>query len=96
MRFQAVLLVIAIGLFTSPSFAFSSQQKINSAGLESVPCWFENSGKRNKNTLPNTECYFMSVPESHDAPNGKHIRFPVLVFRSQNPNPEAPPVLHLD
>jgi hypothetical protein len=39
------------------------------------------------------ECKWPVVPENRDAPNGKTIRLPIVIFKSLNGNSKADPVL---
>ncbi len=60
--------------------------------LQPVDCWFNPDPAG-----PATRCYQMRVPEDHARPDGRQIRFPVVVFTADRrwwQRPKAP-VLHL-
>ncbi|KUJ84634.1 alpha/beta hydrolase [Microbulbifer sp. ZGT114] len=58
--------------------------------LQARPCWFEAD-----NSWPITQCFMMEVPENHEKPQGRKIRFPVVRFMANDQNPDKFPLLHL-
>ena len=62
----------------------------NDVGLERVDCWF---GKRLWDIF--TRCYYMHVPEDHQNPDQRLIKYPVVHFKSKNLFTNKAPVVHL-
>lgn len=58
--------------------------------LQARPCWFEAD-----NSWPITQCFMMEVPENHEKPQGRKIRFPVVRFMASEKDPDKFPLLHL-
>lgn len=80
-----LLPLLLTGCFTSPPAPLGER-------LTQQPCWFESDPAE-----PPTRCYFMTVPEDHHHPEGRSIRFPVVIFSAERwwwQTPPAP-VLHL-
>jgi pimeloyl-ACP methyl ester carboxylesterase len=40
-------------------------------------------------------CGYLVVPEDRSQPEGRQVKLPVMVFHTQNPNPEPDPVIYL-
>jgi pimeloyl-ACP methyl ester carboxylesterase len=40
-------------------------------------------------------CGYLLVPEDRSQPEGRQVKLPVMVFRTQNPNPKPDPVIYL-
>ena len=69
-------------------YSFASDS--NSVGFVPVDCWFSPDAD-----WPVVDCYQMQVPEDHSKPDGRHITFPVIVFRSLTGTKGKAPLLHL-
>ena len=91
----AVVLLVAVTVYRGfdsradrKNFDYASET--DPVGLQAVDCWFEAD-----DDWPQSECYFMQLPENHADPQSRLVSFPLLVFRSQNLFKSANPVLHL-
>ena len=62
----------------------------DSSGLERTECWFSQAVWD-----VFTRCYYMNVPEDHQQPNGRIIKFPVVYFNTTKLFSNKAPVLHL-
>lgn len=83
----ACLLLITIFLIV---YQIKSRQDFSAShALLPVDCWFSS-----EMTQENTECYYVQVPENHDLPHGRLIKFPLVIFRAAESG-NQPPVLHL-
>lgn len=87
---MAVLALLFLGIYFGFFYKNHLIQSLpESPNLKRVECWFSEEMQDEY-----TECYYVRVPENHDAEESKLIEFPLVIFRS--PFPEGqPPVLHL-
>ena len=76
-------------LFLLPLFPILVQAQ-DRAELVEVACWFQSH-----DSMPDSQCYRMHVPENHARSNSNMISFPVAVFRSAAKFWKQSPVLHL-
>lgn len=89
---KALLLILPLALITAcqrsdPAEAADGDP---TAQLEARPCWFNVD-----DSWPVTQCFMMEVPENHEKPQGRKIRFPVVRFMASEKNPDKFPLLHL-
>lgn len=88
-----VLCLISISIFYSKNNTrptLSDLRNTAEVGLQAVECWLPV-----KEAWPRLDCYRMYVPEDHAKADGRLIAFPVMIFRTDSPEPRRAPVLHL-
>ena len=93
----AIFILILSGVILTKSFsnwliidAYKEPDSENPYGFLPVKCWFSPEAD-----WPDTECYYMVVPENHAKSDGRISTFPVVVFRSNSFFSSRSPVLHL-
>ncbi|GMG88129.1 alpha/beta fold hydrolase [Biformimicrobium ophioploci] len=74
----------------APDSSTSARDPAPAGELEAENCWFATAS-----SWPETRCYTMQVPEDHLNPGGRSIRFPVVRFVADRPDPNKLPLLHL-
>ncbi len=94
MKLIKVTIVISIqvagALIAIDKLALPERTGQKDIGLERTNCWFDK-----KLWEVFTFCYYMNVPEDHQQPAGRQIRFPVVYFKTTNVLSNKAPVLHL-
>jgi pimeloyl-ACP methyl ester carboxylesterase len=85
-----LLLILLINwLGSNPTSSYQFIDQTHQFGLEKANCWFQQ-----KQSLPDSECYFMHVPQNHQDHSQKVIKFPVVIFKSKTKTTKSP-ILHL-
>lgn len=86
-----VLVIVVTGAYFVLERGFPIEEvKEESIGLERVKCWFNQAAWDIF-----TRCYYMKVPENHQQPSGRIIKFPVVYFKAKELFSNKAPVLHL-
>ena len=85
-----ILVTVSVIAIRSGRLFESTPDLSDKVELVSVDCWFKAN-----NSMPQSECFQMQVPEDHTDPLSNIISFPVVVFRSPQENSGLSPVLHL-
>lgn len=83
------IVVLAISIMLLAAFPAHAQGDKSSTTFEPVVCPFTNNG-----AYP-IDCGWLSVPEDHANPQGKHIHLAVAIIHSLNHSKAADPVVYL-